>query len=101
MVLRTFSPARAWRPTVVARLARTFGKNDSKRAESLVFFSISYGITSFLHRADVEILKRDSPTLTQPHGRERIMLIDGFLANGIVNHDSERNSCERTETGRR
>ena len=25
MVLRTFSPARAWRPAVVARLARTLG----------------------------------------------------------------------------
>ena len=35
MVLRTFSPARAWRPAVVARLARTLGfRNTQVRCSS-------------------------------------------------------------------
>ena len=32
MVLRTFSPARAWRPAVVARLARTLGSAKTARS---------------------------------------------------------------------
>ena len=38
MVLRTFSPARAWRPAVVARLAQTLGVTNSMSLPSLILF---------------------------------------------------------------
>ena len=41
MVRRTFSPARAWRPAVVARLARTLGPRSTTASHALMYFGTS------------------------------------------------------------
>jgi hypothetical protein len=82
----TFSPARAWRPAVGARLARTLGVMFSAHKRALILIQSAASVAAIGHLLFAALLLREG---TDVHGVHPAVLLASLIAFGPIAATSE------------